>query len=140
LSIRVRVAAAIVLLATFGCARNSTHAASPTVQSSENTITHNANGAIIERIGLPKPILSSQGIIVTVFRITHVPGAPHVVFYLPCDVRGSCQAQPIPGARRSVVDQSGDVITISNSAPDTTTMRRWTPPPDEGIKQSGPHS
>lgn len=127
------LASAIVLLGSSGCTTKSTHSASPTVQSSQNTITHNPNGAIVERISLPKPILSSQGIIVTVFRITHVPRAPHAVFFVPCNVQGGCQAQPVPGAHRFVVDQVGDVVTISTTAPDTTTMRRWTPPPDEGI-------
>jgi hypothetical protein len=138
LSIRLKVAAAIVVLASLGCAANSKHPASPAVQASQDTITHNANGAIVERIGMPKPILSSEGIIVTVYRITHVPGAPYDVFYVPCNVQGGCEAQPIPGARRSVIDQAGDVITISNTAPDTTTMKRWTPPPDEGISKSTP--
>lgn len=134
------LAIAMVLLASSGCSTASKHSASPAVQPSPNTITHNANGAIVERIGLPKPILSSQGIIVTVFRVTHVPGAQHAEFFVPCNVQGGCQAQPIPGRHRFVVDQAGDVVTISNSAPDTTTMKRWTPPPDEGIKQSAPHS
>jgi hypothetical protein len=132
------IVAAIILLGSAGCTNASKHSVSAPDHSSQSAITHNANGAIVERFGLPKPILSTQGIIVTFFRITHVPGSPRAIFYVPCNVQGGCQAQPIPGARRSVVDQLGNVITISPTAPDTTTMKRWTPPPDEGIKQSAP--
>ncbi len=93
----------------------------------------NPNGAIVERIRLRKPIVGQQGVIDSVVRVKNVPGAPNVVLYLPCDARGWCQSQPIPGARRLVVIQTGDVIVVSNTTPDTTTMSSWTPPPDEGI-------
>lgn len=127
------LASVLVVLASSACKPESKSSTTGTAQPTSNTVTHNANGATVERFALRMPILSQSGIIVSVVRIRNVPAARHIVFYLPCDAQGSCQAQPIPGERRSVVDQLGDVITIDNTSPDTTTMKRWVPPPDEGI-------
>lgn len=127
------ILASVLVVALSECNTESKSATTRAAQPSVNTITHNVNGVTVERLMLRTPILSQSGVIVSVVRIKNVPDAPHIVFYLPCDARGGCQAQPIPGERRSVIDQMGDVITISNTAPDTTNMKRWAPPPGEGI-------
>ena len=126
--IRNFVVVIVCSLVTFACAgktdRPSPGVAKPPGTSGKSSITHNPNGATVERIELRKPIITKFGkIINVVFRIKNVPGAPHLVFYVPCEADGGCQAQPIPGDPRAALTQDGDIITISNTSADMTQKR-----------------
>ncbi len=127
------IAATVVMLALSECHNASKQTATPPAQPQSSLITRNANGTIVERIKLREPILTQQGVIDLVVRIRNVPEAPHIVFYVPCYATGDCQAQPIPGEPRLVVLEDGGVIAISNTTPDTTHWKRWTPPASGGI-------
>jgi hypothetical protein len=134
------IAVSVLVFALSGCHNGSRPAPTFSVQLQYRpipVITHNADGATVERIGLRKPILTPQGTIDVVYRITNVPKSRGVVFYVPCYsagpyIDGGCAMEPIPGKPGLVVLWDGSVITVSNTT-NWTQIKRWTPPPGERI-------